>query len=100
MSQGDARVIPAKDLIAFMARKTLPMSLRNVIRPHWQNIVGTSDKAVRAREIAKVGPAKRWERTEFQEQEQALLATKASGFAYVQSFHRMEKRPLRSTQVP
>jgi SAM-dependent methyltransferase len=48
-----APMISAKDIVYNIARKLIPMPLRNVLRPYWQ-------RQLRARDIAKVGPAQRW----------------------------------------
>ena len=45
-----------KHMVSGIARKILPMSLRNVVRPYWHRI----EEQLRVREIAALGPAERW----------------------------------------
>jgi SAM-dependent methyltransferase len=55
-------MMSAKSTVSLVARKLIPMPLRNVLRPYWQRIVVGSDEKIRVREIAKLGPEKRWGR--------------------------------------
>lgn len=49
-----------KRLVETVAKALLPFSVRDTIRPFWHRLTIPSDETVRAREIAKVGPAARW----------------------------------------
>ena len=42
-----------KEIVSGIARKVLPMPLRNVVRPYW-------DRVMRIQEIKSLGPAARW----------------------------------------
>jgi SAM-dependent methyltransferase len=46
--------------ISVIARKLIPRSLRDVLRANWKRMALSRDKRLRAREIAEVGPARRW----------------------------------------
>jgi SAM-dependent methyltransferase len=56
--------MPVRNLVAVVTKKVLPMSVRNVIRPAWHRILLQHDMQneirIRARAIAKIGPAERW----------------------------------------
>ena len=47
-------------MVSTLATKVLSQHLRNVLWPYWNRIVSPSDEKLRAREIARLGPAQRW----------------------------------------
>lgn len=49
-----------KNIISSVAKKTLPLSVRDAIRPTWHRLLLRREIWLRAHSIAKVGPAQRW----------------------------------------